>query len=173
MHICASCTTIKSWNEGFELVSDAVGTRESEHTKAKRAEAAQVHAARNTPASTTDDATTTTTDATTTTEGFQMGKVGGSGPGPNNAAYGPEFSSSKSPGYIMNPTKWTSIVDYNTNQNNHVDINKNLDIFADMDFSPNCCPNSYSSSMGCACMSQDTNIMLKQRGGNNVPFSQY
>jgi hypothetical protein len=31
-----------------------------------------------------------------------------------------------------------------------------LSLFDNMPFSPNCCPNTYSSSMGCACMNTNT-----------------
>lgn len=45
--------------------------------------------------------------------------------------------------------------------------------FANSEFKPECCPNTYSNSMGCACMtSQDYNYLI-QRGGNNVPYSEY
>jgi hypothetical protein len=48
-----------------------------------------------------------------------------------------------------------------------------MDLFANVDFKPECCPNAYSNSMGCACMtSQDYNYLIT-RGGNNVPYSEY
>ena len=40
-------------------------------------------------------------------------------------------------------------------------------------FKPECCPNVYSNSSGCACMAPETNTYLKNRGGNNVPYSEY
>ena len=48
-----------------------------------------------------------------------------------------------------------------------------LSIFANTPFSPKCCPNSYSNSMGCACMTVDQYNYLINRGGNNVPYSEY
>jgi hypothetical protein len=48
-----------------------------------------------------------------------------------------------------------------------------LSLFDNMPFSPKCCPNTYSSSMGCACMNSDTYNYLITRGGNNVPYSEY
>lgn len=48
-----------------------------------------------------------------------------------------------------------------------------LDMFATTKFDPECCPNTYSSSMGCACMTVDQFNYLKDRGGNNVPYSEY
>jgi len=48
-----------------------------------------------------------------------------------------------------------------------------LSLFDNMPFSPECCPNTYSSSMGCACMNSNTYNYLITRGGNNVPYSEY
>ena len=48
-----------------------------------------------------------------------------------------------------------------------------LSLFDNMPFSPECCPNTYSSSMGCACMNSSTYNYLIGRGGNNVPYSEY
>ena len=46
-------------------------------------------------------------------------------------------------------------------------------MFANTPFKPDCCPNTYSNSMGCACMTADQYNYLILRGGNNVPFSEY
>jgi len=48
-----------------------------------------------------------------------------------------------------------------------------LSLFDNMPFSPKCCPNTYSNSMGCACMNPNTYNYLISRGGNNVPYSEY
>jgi hypothetical protein len=48
-----------------------------------------------------------------------------------------------------------------------------LSLFDNMPFSPECCPNTYSSSMGCACMNDSTYNYLITRAGNNVPYSEY
>jgi hypothetical protein len=48
-----------------------------------------------------------------------------------------------------------------------------LSLFDNMPFSPECCPNTYSGSMGCACMNSQTYNFLIQRGMNNVPYSEY
>lgn len=48
-----------------------------------------------------------------------------------------------------------------------------LDVFNEMKFAPECCPNAYTSSNGCACMDKNMYKYLQNRGGNNVPFSQY
>lgn len=46
-------------------------------------------------------------------------------------------------------------------------------MFADTPFKPECCPNSFSTSTGCACMTSDQYNYLVTRGGNNVPYSEY
>ena len=46
-------------------------------------------------------------------------------------------------------------------------------MFANTPFKPECCPNTYSNSMGCACMSGGQYNYLITRGGNNVPYSEY
>jgi hypothetical protein len=45
--------------------------------------------------------------------------------------------------------------------------------FKDTKFKPQCCPSSYSNSMGCACIKNSQYKYLIERGGNNVPFSEY
>lgn len=48
-----------------------------------------------------------------------------------------------------------------------------MDFFANSEFKPECCPNTYSNSSGCWCgTSKDFNF-LKERAGNNVPYSEY
>ena len=46
-------------------------------------------------------------------------------------------------------------------------------MFANTPYKPECCPNTYSSSTGCACMTLEQNSYLVNRGGNNVPYSEY
>jgi hypothetical protein len=48
-----------------------------------------------------------------------------------------------------------------------------LDMFATTPFKGSCCPNTYSTSTGCACMTVDQYNYLNGRGGNNVPYSEY
>ena len=48
-----------------------------------------------------------------------------------------------------------------------------LSMFANTDFKPECCPNTYSNSEGCACMTDGQYNYLINRGGNNVPYSEY
>jgi hypothetical protein len=46
-------------------------------------------------------------------------------------------------------------------------------LFANTPFKPQCCPNAYSNSTGCACMTGKQYNYLIQRGGNNIPYSEY
>jgi hypothetical protein len=48
-----------------------------------------------------------------------------------------------------------------------------LSMFANTPFKPECCPNTYSNSSGCACMTTGQYNYLVTRGGNNVPYSEY
>jgi hypothetical protein len=131
-----------------------------------------------------DNNTTTTTDTsddttTTTTEGFVNA---------NNKAYGPEFGGSKSAGYIMRPDTWAMpTLSYSkgttasagaqaifNRPKQPIPLPKGeLDIFATTEFKPECCPNAFSSSTGCACMTVPQLKYLNDRGGNNVPYSEY
>ena len=48
-----------------------------------------------------------------------------------------------------------------------------LDMFANTPFKPECCPNTFSNGSGCACMTVKQYNYLTDRGGNNVPYSEY
>ena len=108
--------------------------------------------------------------------------------GGNNTAYGPEFAGAQSPDYIMNPSKWampTLLYSPGTTPSAGVKAiwdrpkqpiplpKDELDMFATTEFKPECCPNAFSSSTGCACMTVEQLNYLNLRGGNNVPYSQY
>jgi hypothetical protein len=120
---------------------------------------------------------TVETATATTTEGFV---------GSNNKAYGPEFGSNKSPGYIMRPDTWAMpTLSYSKgtvpsagaqailNRNNPPLGPDQLDFFENTPFKPECCPNAFSSSMGCACMDMNQYETLIHRAKNNVPYSEY
>jgi hypothetical protein len=46
-------------------------------------------------------------------------------------------------------------------------------MFANTPFKPECCPNTFSNSSGCACMTGKQYNYLVERGGNNIPYSEY
>ena len=163
-HVMCSCCTM-SMQEGLAIMGKSLGKKEGFVTApVTRRRANEVYDNNN-------------SDSTTTTEGFV---------GSNNKAYGPEFESSKSPGYIMRPDTWAMpTLSYSKgtvpsagaqdilNRNNPPLAEGEMDIFANTPFKPECCPNTFSNSSGCACMDMKTYGTLVNRGGNNVPYSEY
>ncbi len=188
-HVLCSCCTM-SMQEGFDMMKQGfVAAPRARH-------AANVYDANNNTEgfvtapvakkriydnNTTDSTETTdTTDtSTTTTEGFVSS---------NNKAYGPEFGASKAPGYIMRPDTWAMpTLSYSKGTTPSAGaqaiLNRpkqpiplpegQLDMFATTKFDGECCPNAFSNSMGCACMTTGQLNYLSARGGNNVPYSEY
>lgn len=111
-------------------------------------------------------------------EGFQS----------NNVAYTAQYANSKSENLINSPSNWAKPnLTYGKNMppdkavqaiwnraKQPIPLPKGeLDMFATTPFKPECCPNSYSNSMGCACMTVDQYDYLRERGGNNIPYSEY
>jgi hypothetical protein len=101
---------------------------------------------------------------------------------------GPEFANVNAPKYIMNPSTWamqsltyspgtkpgSGVQDFWNRQKQQIPPPEGqLDFFAKTEFKPECCPSAFSSSNGCACMDMGSYTFLKNRGGNNVPFSEY
>ena len=116
---------------------------------------------------------------TPTTEGFV---------GANNVASGPEFAGAKSPDYIMNPSTWSRpTLTYSPGTKPDAGVKAIWDrpkqpiplpegemfFWATTAFKPECCPSYMSTSTGCACMTVDQYNYLRDRGGNNVPYSVY
>jgi len=108
--------------------------------------------------------------------------------GSNNSAYGPEFAGARTPDYIMNPSTWSMpTLTYSPGTTPGAGVQAiwdrpkqpiplpkgELDLFATTEFKPECCPNTYSNSSGCACMTVGQYDFLKNRGTNNVPYSEY
>ena len=52
-------------------------------------------------------------------------------------------------------------------------INVNKSFFDEINFKPDCCPSTYSSSMGCACMCPQQLSYLNSRGGNRSSPSEF
>lgn len=77
----------------------------------------------------------------------------------------------------VNPSKWNTLNEgpqqiLNRPSQTVPLPNDELVLFANTKFKPECCPNSYSTSSGCACMTKTQYNYLVMRGGNNVPYSQ-
>ena len=163
-HLLCSCCTI-SFKEGLEMAKQVVAN------PGRKLVAANIYA--------TNNQDQDTTNSSSTQEGFV---------GANNYAYGPEFGGAKTPDYIMNPSKWSMpTLTYSPGTTPDAGVQSiwdrpkqpiplpkdELDMFATTSFKPECCPNAYSSSTGCACMTVDQYNYLRDRGGNNVPYSEY
>lgn len=107
----------------------------------------------------------------------------------NNMAYTPQYANfKKNDSVIMPPSSWSmptltfspgqtpdkGVKNIWDRKSQPVPLPKGeLDMFATTPFKPDCCPNTYSNSMGCACMTVDQYNYLRDRGGNNVPYSEY
>ena len=196
-HVMCSCCTM-SMQEGLEtmkkeafgekfVAAPAARRRASNVYDANHQEGFVAPVARKRVNGEEEDETTTTT----TTEGFlgfegkkKTGKEGFVSS--NNKAYGPEFGSSKSPGYIMSPDTWAMpTLSYSKgttpsagaesilNRNNPPLNEGQMDMFANTPFKPECCPSAFSTSTGCACMDMKQYHFLQNRGNNNVPYDIY
>jgi hypothetical protein len=106
----------------------------------------------------------------------------------NNGAFGPGFAKAKSPDYITKPSKWNlPNLTYSPGTTPNASVQAIWDrpkqpiplpkdemyMFATTQFKPECCPNTFTGSTGCACMTVDQYNYLINRGGNNVPYSEY
>lgn len=98
------------------------------------------------------------------------------------------FADAKAPGYIKNPSTWSvPTLTYSPGTTPDAGVKSlwnrpkqpiplpegQLDMLATTEFKPECCPNAYSTSTGCACMTMDQYNALHTRFGNNVPYSEY
>lgn len=101
--------------------------------------------------------------AATVTEGFSNYKT--------NA--GPQFAENNSDFTHLPVSQWSSVVSVGSQNANQPMSSDSMDFFANTQFKPECCPNTYSGSEGCACMSNAQYNTLVSRGGNNVPYSEY
>jgi hypothetical protein len=109
--------------------------------------------------------TTESTDSTTTTtEGFTS----------SSTTTGSHFADANGAGHILNPSTWNAPTSTSNRPSQPIPLPEGeLSMFATTEFKPECCPNAYSTSTGCACMTDGQYNYLKSRGGNNVPVSQY
>ena len=168
-HLLCGCSRV-SLMEGMEMMTE---------TFAKSGSAAPAQPTIAATSQPTIAATSQPTIAAKRKEGFT---------GANNSAMGPEFGLAKTPGYIMNPSTWSMpTLTYSPGTTPDAGVKAiwdrpkqpiplpkdELDLFATTEFKPECCPNAYSSSTGCACMDIGTYNYLRDRGGNNVPYDIY
>lgn len=115
-------------------------------------------------------------------------KEGFVGSGGKGTAAGPEFAASGDSGWYMDPSKWSQPTLAYSSKANASDGAKaiwdrkeqpiplppgEMNMFETTPFKPECCPNTFSNSSGCACMTVKQYDYLIHRGGNNVPYSEY
>jgi hypothetical protein len=162
-HVLCSCCKVSMF-EGMQMMKEGLPT------PGRRMVAANVYS---------NNQANTDTSSTTTTEGFV---------GANNVASGPEFAGAKSPDYIMNPSTWARpTLTYSPGTKPDAAVKAIWDrpkqpiplpegqlfFWETTPFKPECCPSYMSTSTGCACMTVDQYNYLRDRGGNNVPYSVY
>ena len=90
----------------------------------------------------------------------------------SNATFGPSYLSNSESTFVIDPSKWSysggaTPSASKPNYQSQSQDSSQMNIIENMKFAPECCPSSYSSSQGCACMSDDTLDFLASRGGNN------
>jgi hypothetical protein len=176
-HLLCGCSRV-SLMEGMGMMKEALTTKSDGAAPAGRAARRAATRASAAPEE-AQPAIAMTNMATGLREGFT---------GANNSASGPEFGLAKTPGYIMNPSTWSMpTLTYSPGTTPDAGVKAiwdrpkqpiplpkdELDLFATTEFKPECCPNAYSSSTGCACMTVDQYNYLRDRGGNNVPYDIY
>jgi hypothetical protein len=106
----------------------------------------------------------------------------------NNGAFSSQYAGAKSPDWINPPSNWgIPNLTYSPGTKPDAGVKAiwnrpkqpiplpkgELYMFATTPFAPECCPNTFTSSMGCACMTVDQYNYLRERGGNNIPYSEY
>lgn len=174
-HIMCSCCTVRLF-EGMTSVKPAIAAMRKESTATTTPSAGTGESGKGKAAFTTLGEIG---DLFSPKEGFTSG---------NNTAYEPEFGSAKSEAYTIDPANWGQPnLTYSKGTTPDAGVQSlwnrpkqpiplpegELDMFATTDFKPECCPNTYSSSEGCACMTMGQYNYLQSRGGNNVPYSEY
>ena len=81
--------------------------------------------------------------------------------------------SNKALGYAGNMGYETLLQRRDGYEGTAVPLENTLSFFKDNEFSEECCPSSYSSSGGCACMSVDQMNYLNERAGNRTTSSNF
>ncbi len=90
----------------------------------------------------------------------------------SNATFDQNYLTSSDSTFVIDPSKWiyTGSAATPAPKPNYQGLSKDPaqnNIIENMQFAPECCPSAYSTSQGCACMSDDTLDFLASRGGNN------
>ena len=194
-HAYCSCCNFYSLIEGMEgqdssMIQDPSAVvqqvKQKVQAKVQQAQANQQLATQTTSGTpTTTSTTTSTTTGTPTTKSFGSKKEGFTGA---NINYGASSSYSLGNDNPIDTSSWSA-------QDMTVTPGKPMSagvkaflarpqqplplpegemlMFANTEFKPECCPNTYSTSTGCACMTSGQYNWIVGRAGNNVPYSEY
>ncbi len=182
-HTCCGCYNY-SLMEGFTDASgntvDISGNlQEKKENIKEKVQAAKTNNAAQSTAGTTDTTADPVTSATTTTtEGFTGANIN----------YGESSLFSLSNDTPVDTSSWSAqnmtvvpgqplsagVKAFMERKPTQVPLPEGeMFMFANTEFKPECCPNTYSNSSGCACMDSKSYNYLITRGGNNLPYSEY
>ena len=175
-HICYGCCKFNLM-EGFDG-SGNVATDISNNTIRDQIKSKLTIAQNNLATQSTAGGPTTSTTTSTTTEGFTGANTNLGNSSPYDLTDDSQINTSmwNAPNMTVVPGQPLSsgVQDFLARPKQPIPLPKDeLFMFSSTDFKPECCPNTYSNSSGCACMTGDQFNYLKTRGGNNVPYSEY
>ena len=194
-HAYCSCCNFYSLIEGMEgqdssMIQDPSAViqqvKQKVQAKVQQAQANQQLATQTTSGTpTTTSTTTSTTTGSPTTETFGSKREGFTGA---NINYGESASYSLGNDNPIDTSSWSAqdmtvtpgkpmsagVKAFLARPQQPVPLPEGeMLLFANTEFKPECCPNTYSTSTGCACMTGPQYNFLITRAGNNVPYSEY
>ena len=106
-------------------------------------------------------------------EGLQMLSNAASVGDSMSLSQSPDSWSEKALQYAGNMGYQTMLQKYQGNKGTPVPLQNTLFYFQDNEFKPECCPATYSTGDGCACMSVKQLEYLNERGGNRTHSSNF
>jgi hypothetical protein len=182
--ICSTCNVHKIMEGLTDMVSDdASGNIQSKKEVQQQIQNAKTNLATQstsgTTTTTTPDTTTTIPDTTTTSkEGFTGANInyGESSMYDLNSNHPVDTSSWSAQNMTVVPGQPLSqgVKQFLARKPQQLPLPEGeMDFFANTPFKPECCPNTYSNSSGCACMTGQQYNYLILRANNNVPYSEY
>jgi len=180
-HTLCSCCNFYSLIEGMEgQVSSMVQDASGQIAQKVKAKVQQVQANQQLATQTTSDGSSasTTSGTSTTTEGFTGANINYG----ESALYSlgndtpVDTSSWSAQNMTVKPGQPVSagVKAFLARPQQPVPLPEGeMLLFANTEFKPEYCPNTYSTSTGCAAMTGAQYNYLITRGGNNVPYSEY
>jgi len=171
-HTVCGCCNMKRMMEGLEMLNG--DTSSDKDDKVKKIMATQAVVGGSMP----DDHPMATSVASNKKEGFTGANI--------NYGESSAFDLSSDP--MVNTSSWSApnmtvvpgqplsqgVKDFLAREPQPVPLPEGeMLMFANTPFKPECCPNTYSNSSGCACLTGNQYNYLIMRGGNNTPYSSY